>query len=52
MMTEQVGSGEYVDAKVAYDAPTATATVSATGLLGTRWDRRDGRYRMTLDQAW
>lgn len=51
LMTEQIGSGEYVDPKVAYDAATATATVSATGLLGTRWEKRDGRYRLTLDQA-
>lgn len=51
LMTEQIGKGEYVDTRIVYDAAAATATVSAKGLLGTRWEKRDGRYRLTLDQA-
>ncbi len=51
ILTEQIGSGEFVDPKIDYDAAGATATVSATGVLSTRWAKREGRYRLTLDQA-
>ena len=34
-----------------YDAAAAVATVDAHGLISTMWERRDGRYHLTLDRS-
>ena len=55
-LIQSVVSGELGDVQmsshaIAYDPDTATATVTATGLATTRWQRDDRRWRQSLDQA-
>ncbi|MCM8729588.1 DUF3857 domain-containing protein [Hephaestia sp. GCM10023244] len=44
-----VGQAVIADHAIAYDAADATATITASGLLATKWNRQDQRYRTTLD---
>ncbi|ODP36922.1 DUF3857 domain-containing protein [Sphingomonas turrisvirgatae] len=36
---------------VSYDADSATGTMTATGVVGSQWRMRDGRYRLMLDKT-
>lgn len=51
ILAEQVGSGNYVDPKVTYDADSGTTVIAADGLASTRWSLADRRYRLPLDAA-
>lgn len=51
LFAEQVGSGNYIDPKISYDAATGITTISAVGIASTRWSKVDRRYRLQLDKA-
>lgn len=36
---------------LSYDAETASATITAAGIMSTPWRKREGRYRMQLDRT-
>lgn len=51
ILTQQAGSGSYIDPTITYDPAAGTTTISATGLASTRWERQEGRYRFVIDAA-
>ena len=51
MANEIIGQGQVGDAGFAYDPVAGIATVTVTGLMTTRWEREDKRYRQTIDMA-
>ncbi len=44
-----VGNAVIADNAIAYDEADATATITASGLVSTKWRRQDQRFRTTLD---
>lgn len=51
MANEVLGDVLLSDRSIAYDPETATATIRATGIISTKWRKRDGRYRLALDRS-
>ncbi|WP_448663546.1 DUF3857 domain-containing protein [Sphingomonas sp. CJ20] len=51
MVTEFVGDSMVADRSIRYDAVTGTATVTATGILGSPWGRVEGRFRYSPDKT-
>ncbi|KQU62182.1 hypothetical protein ASG67_03410 [Sphingomonas sp. Leaf339] len=51
LVTKLVGDTRLADEKIAYDAATGFATVTATGMLTTPWRQERERRRFTLDRV-
>lgn len=51
LVGSEVGEAQISRTDIAYDPQTATATVTAAGLVTTPWRRENGRYRLLLDRA-
>ncbi|KQM63622.1 hypothetical protein ASE75_10900 [Sphingomonas sp. Leaf17] len=51
MATQMIGEGQIGDTGFAYDPVTGIATVTVAGIMTTRWEREDKRYRQTIDMA-
>jgi tetratricopeptide (TPR) repeat protein len=51
LTNEFVGQGDLAEGDLSYDAKTGLATVTATGVIASRWEKDGKRYRFTLDQA-
>ena len=45
------GDAALADYALRFDAKTGIAVIEATGMVTTRWRRRDGRYRLALDKT-
>ncbi len=51
MANQMLGEGQIGETGFAYDPATGIATVTVAGIMTTRWEREDKRYRQTIDMA-
>ncbi|MFX5693456.1 hypothetical protein ABTE17_22515, partial [Acinetobacter baumannii] len=50
MVSSVIGDALVVDRKLSYDPETATATATASGIVGSPWKLSERRYRAQLDR--
>lgn len=50
MVSALIGEALVVDRKLSYDPETATATLAASGIVGSPWKLEERRYRTQLDR--
>lgn len=50
MVSSVIGDALVVDRKLSYDPETATATATASGIVGSPWKLSERRYRAPLDR--
>lgn len=51
MADQFFGSGDLAEGDLTFDPATGIATITASGLLASPWDKDEKRYRQTLDAA-